>query len=394
MPTHPFISLPTNTLPQSIEGDSPQDITLLSSSSSSVDGNVFPEDPSSQDVEFEDADANNMFAALTRSLSCNVGVNTCGRGNRSHCVWVGGNRNINGACCEPNDWTCRNQFNGGGGTVLQNCNDFGIRTWNQCQSECRARHNNWSASYEGRSQNDITRCECDYGRNRRNNFTCERRANSPARRPTRRPTRRPRRNPTRKPTRRPSGGGGNNRNFDDGLSEGENQARRIWKNMGNSCANAWNGFEDAIQRRIRNRGWGVGNGNWRTEAYRRGIREGMDRVVTEKSAKCFRDNSSECTDLGEEAARILGERECQIMRSASRSARKARKQWRRDCRDLAIQICQGRVHNEVRDRCDLSLSTRQLRNLSDQCDRQVRQMIGDYFLEDYVEDSEDMSFEE
>lgn len=334
-----------------------------------------------------------MFAALTygynnrgRRLSCDVGINTCSR--RSHCTWVGGNRNSDGACCELDDWDCRNQFNrrptrrptGGGGTVLQNCNDFGIRTWNDCESDCRARHNNWSASYEGRDENNLTRCVCDYGRNRRNNFTCERRANGPTRR-------------TRRPTRRPTGGGGSNRTFDDGLSEGENQANRIWRNLGNSCSNAWNGFEDAIQRRISDRGWGVGNGNWRTEAYHRGIREGMDRVLTEKSRMCFRDNSSECTDLGEEAARILAEEKCQIMRSANRSSGK-RRQWRRDCRDLAIQICQGQVHNEVRDRCDLRLSTGQLRDLSGRCDRQVRQMIGDYFLEDYVEDSEDMSFEE
>ena len=190
----------TNTLPQSIEGDSPQDITLVSSSSSSVDGNVFPEDPSAQDVEFDqDADesaaTNNVFAALTygynnrgRRLSCDVGINTCSR--RSHCTWVGGNRNSDGACCELNDWDCRNQFNrrptrrptGGGGTVLQNCNDFGIRTWNDCKSDCRARHNNWSASYKGRDESNLTRCVCDYGTNRRNNFTCERRANSPTRR--------------------------------------------------------------------------------------------------------------------------------------------------------------------------------------------------------------------
>jgi hypothetical protein len=112
-PTHPFIiSSLQKHLPQSIEGDSSQDITLVSS---------FDRRP-----------------------------------NR--------------------------RLTGGGGTVLQNCNDFGIRTWNDCEADCRARHNNWWASYEGRDENNLTRCVCDYGTNRRNNFTCERRANSPTRR--------------------------------------------------------------------------------------------------------------------------------------------------------------------------------------------------------------------
>ena len=119
----------------------------------------------------------------------------------------------------------------------------------------------------------------------------------------------------------------------------------------------------------------------------------MNEVVTQKSKECFHDSAEECVDLGNAAARIIAYDHCQIgMMSSSSKV----KQWRRQCRDAAIDQCRGQMFSAVRDACD-SPSTGDLRNLQNKCRNKVLTMIGDHdedFSEDYdSEDSEDLTIE-
>ena len=119
-------------------------------------------------------------------------------------------------------------------------------------------------------------------------------------------------------------------------------------------------------------------------------------MVTQKERMCFKDSAEECVDLGNAAARIIAYDHCQIgmMTSSSNSQR-----WRRECRDAAIDQCRSQMFSAVRDACDSSPNTRDLRNLRNKCRNRVLRMIGDRnedVSEDYdydSEDSEDLTIE-
>ena len=195
--------------------------------------------------------------------------------------------------------------------------------------------------------------------------------------------------------RRPSNRPNNNNNnggssFDRGLREGQRRADQIWRDLGNSCANAWRNFESSINRDIRSRGWDRSSGgNWQDRSFNEGARTGMQRAVTQRQAQCFRDSSTECVDLGNEAALIIAENHCGGF-SSSRPRNNPRA-WRRECRDVAISQCQGNISNQIRARCrrNFRTTTRELRDLQGRCSNQVRTMIGDrprsveYFAVDY-----------
>jgi len=63
----------------------------------------------------------------------------------------------------------------------------------------------------------------------------------------------------------------------------------------------------------------------------------MNEVVVEKEMLCFRDTADECVDLGNETARIIAYDHCDRFRVTNQ-----RKQWRRNCRDVAVAQCGGR----------------------------------------------------
>ena len=187
---------------------------------------------------------------------------------------------------------------------------------------------------------------------------------SPPSRPSS-PTRRPSR-----PTRRPSSNGGTS--FDSGLRQGRREAQDIWYDLGSSCASAWSEFRDSVNRRISNNGWNS-LGNWRTRSYNRGARAGMNEVVTEKEKECFHDSADECVDLGNEAARILAYDYCE---TNSGPGMVNVKEWRRECRDAAVDQCRGQMFSQVRSECG-SPNTSDLRDLQSKCWNQVLTMIGD-----------------
>ena len=100
----------------------------------------------------------------------------------------------------------------------------------------------------------------------------------------------------------------------------------------------------------------------------------MNEVVTQKSKECFHDSAEECVDLGNAAARIIAYDHCQIgMMSSSSKV----KQWRRQCRDAAIDQCRGQIFSEYRISCGNSPNTRDLQSLQNKCRNQVLFMIGD-----------------
>jgi len=194
------------------------------------------------------------------------------------------------------------------------------------------------------------------------------------RRPTRRPQRNPTRRPTRSPTRRPTGSNNRDTSFDGGLDAGRTEANRLWRNAGNRCSSAWGSFQNTVDRTIRTRGWDR-DGDWRTGAFNRGARAGMKEVVVEKEKECFRDSADECVDLGNAAAREIAYDFCP--RLGTSSSKGERPQWRRNCRDAAIDQCRGQVSGEVRDECGGGFSTNELRTLQNKCRNKVLTMIGD-----------------
>lgn len=159
--------------------------------------------------------------------------------------------------------------------------------------------------------------------------------------------------------------------FNDGLSQGKQTALKLWRDMGNDCANAWNDFRNSINREISARGWNS-NGNWRTNSFNQGARDGMQQVLKEKEEQCFHDSPDECIDLGNEAARIIAFQYCHpnLMSTSNH------KDYRATCRAVAISQCSGQVYNNVRSECGAP-NTKKLSSLQKKCSNQVKSMIGD-----------------
>jgi len=248
-----------------------------------------------------------------------------------------------------------------------NCDFIGPNTCdnrNACVWMCKTRRG---------SDRDLEPSCCEYKADQRRTPTrrpSRRPTRRPSRRPTRRPTRRPNRDPTRRPTRRPTGSGGSGNDFDDGRDAGRDEANWLWSDAGGRCASAWGGFQNTVNREIRNRGWNRNDGDWRSNAFNRGARAGMNEVVVEKEKECFRDSADECVNLGNAAAREIAYNHCGSFGTSSRS------DWRSDCRDAAIDQCRGQVFNQVKDECG-SPNTSDLRNLQNRCRNKVLTMIGD-----------------
>ena len=96
----------------------------------------------------------------------------------------------------------------------------------------------------------------------------------------------------------------------------------------------------------------------------------MKEIVTQKEKECFHDTADECVDLGDEAARIIAYNHCRLNGALSIGS------WREECRDAAVDQCEARIRNEVRNTCG-SPSTSDLRMLKNKCWNQVLTMIGD-----------------
>lgn len=164
-----------------------------------------------------------------------------------------------------------------------------------------------------------------------------------------------------------SGGGGSP--FENGLREGQQTAQHLWRNMGNSCSNAWKEFPDAVDREIRNRGWDSSSGNWNVKAFNQGARAGMQQVLKEKEKQCFNVSPDECIDLGNEAARIIAFEHCEIFQHSSHP------DFKETCRNVAIGQCQGQIFHEVKKLCGAP-STHKIWELQNKCENKVNSLIG------------------
>jgi len=161
--------------------------------------------------------------------------------------------------------------------------------------------------------------------------------------------------------------------FNNGLNEGRRIAQNLWRNMGNSCSNAWSSFSDRINSEIRNRGWNSTSGNWRTQSFNQGARAGTQQVLKEKEKQCFNNSPDECIDLGNEAARIIAFRHCNPDLLSTNS----HKNYKATCRKVAIGQCQGQIFTQVsKIRGCGSPSTNKTRQLQNECTSQVNSMIG------------------
>ncbi len=162
--------------------------------------------------------------------------------------------------------------------------------------------------------------------------------------------------------------------FDNGLHAGRSAANKIWRNAGSTCAAAWGDFKTRVDRKIRSERWDrTKTGNWRVNTFNEGARAGMKEIVTQKEKQCFRDNADECVDLGDEAAHIIAYNHCGGHYGMASSSRN----WRKECRNAAIDQCKTQIRNKTRNACGSSPSTRDLKKLQNRCKGQVKKMIED-----------------
>lgn len=211
-----------------------------------------------------------------------------------------------------------------------------------------------------------------------------RRTRRPTRQPTRMPTgkadKQPTRRPTSRPTRRPTGSN-NSSSFNDGLSRGRSEAERLWRNLGDDCANAF-GFNDLVQQEIRRRNWHRSGNNFRQRAFNQGAREGMNEIVQKYEKKCLHDSPDLCIELGDTAADIIAFDHC---RPNSGSSASSSQNFPRNCRDVGTNQCQGSMNDRVRRHCGSRANTSTLLSLQNSCRRQVNRLTRNNSNEELLE---------
>ena len=129
------------------------------------------------------------------------------------------------------------------------------------------------------------------------------------------------------------------------------------------------------------------DGNWKTEAYNRGVRAGADQVVKKYEKQCLEDTVDECNGLGEAAAQEIAFEYCPFSASAS-FAPESQPDYKQECREVAYGFCEGAVGNQVNDN-GCSISTGDLKNLQEKCERQVNRMTGGSdLIDDQIKDDD------
>ncbi|KAL3784381.1 hypothetical protein ACHAWO_001627 [Cyclotella atomus] len=213
----------------------------------------------------------------------------------------------------------------------------------------------------------------------------------PTNRPTDRPTKRPSRNPTSRPTKKPHGWGGWNDDgygyietaiptssptfaeteassseFRDGFKRGEERAEAIWRDNGSDCGYIFS-FQDDVDKDLEKN---CSNDS----SFCQGARAGSYKVVKFYEKQCLEDTADECNDLGIAAAQELAFEYCPFDASSS-FAPESQPDYKEACREVATGICKGAVGDQVMDN-GCTISTSELKDLQDKCERQVDEMTG------------------
>jgi len=131
--------------------------------------------------------------------------------------------------------------------------------------------------------------------------------------------------------------------------------------------------------------------DWRTSTYNDCARNGVDSEVTAIEKECLWDDSSQCTDLGNSAAEIV------VMDNWCTPDFAIYKDpnYKKECKDAAVTICEGNISNVANSWCpDKNLSTGKLKQLQDECEDQVNDMVGTDDDDDDEDDDTDRDLDD
>ena len=171
--------------------------------------------------------------------------------------------------------------------------------------------------------------------------------------------------------------------FNDGVMKGGEEAEKMWHESGSDCSNIWT-FGVEVDAYIAYKY--VDDGNWKVQAYNRGVRAGADQVVAKYEKQCLDDSPDECSDLGEAAAQEIAFEFCPFSASAS-FAPESQPDYKQSCREAAYGFCEGALGEQVNDNgCDIS--TVELSILQKKCRRQVDMMTGGNSYDDDDKDDQ------
>eukprot|EP00579_Thalassiosira_antarctica_P005337 CAMPEP_0201879506 /NCGR_PEP_ID=MMETSP0902-20130614/10370_1 /ASSEMBLY_ACC=CAM_ASM_000551 /TAXON_ID=420261 /ORGANISM="Thalassiosira antarctica, Strain CCMP982" /LENGTH=218 /DNA_ID=CAMNT_0048407345 /DNA_START=65 /DNA_END=721 /DNA_ORIENTATION=- len=169
---------------------------------------------------------------------------------------------------------------------------------------------------------------------------------------------------------------------EDGSKEGQKQVDQLWRKAGRDCDNAWNLKKDSRKMKERNFR-NTSRTNWRTKSYNRCAQQGVDDAVQRIEKKCFEDDSSQCTGLGEAAAKeVVMQNFCSPGFASQHHGEESPPNYKRECKKAAYSICEGQIPTVANRWCNnKSMSTSKMRDMQGKCKKQVNKMVdGDEFV--------------
>lgn len=163
---------------------------------------------------------------------------------------------------------------------------------------------------------------------------------------------------------------------EDGYTEGVKEAKNMWRTSPNfrDCDNAWS-IEDQAED-LKDKFYPEDTRNWRMASFYECARDGVDQEVKNIQERCFNDNTYQCTDVGNVAAEhVVSANFCSLSRIANDE--ESEPNYKKQCKDVAVSICEGNISNVVDRWCpDQKLTTSKLRDMMGKCEDQVNNMVG------------------
>mmetsp|Transcript_10310 Transcript_10310/g.22327 ORF Transcript_10310/g.22327 Transcript_10310/m.22327 type:complete len:216 (+) Transcript_10310:128-775(+) len=161
---------------------------------------------------------------------------------------------------------------------------------------------------------------------------------------------------------------------EDGYFAGRADVDKHWNNvMKQNCDKVW-GLE-AEGEKIKKNKYPSNPSDWRKSTYNQCGRTGVDERVAEIEKQCLHDDSSQCTDLGNDAAEII------VLNGfctpgGTYGAAHEQPNYKAECKDAATTICMGNIPNVAHRWCpDKNLSMGKMKELQGKCEDQVDKMV-------------------
>lgn len=157
--------------------------------------------------------------------------------------------------------------------------------------------------------------------------------------------------------------------FNDGLKDGKKATKKIFKSNG-GCSNIWSLSNDADKQLTRGT-FKTDNKRDapRTKLYKEGGRAGVKEQVKELEKQCLQ-NPDECILLGESAAQALAYEYC------GQAKGYAYQNYKKTCREIAINTCKGSINTEIYNTCQKSPSSSELLKWQKKCTHKIDDLIG------------------